>query len=691
MDYRFRPLWSREKQPYLPMKIIKFLFLFLSLLLYPAFLLAVEFPVSLTDTSGKEIIIKTRPARVVSLVPSITEMLLGIGVDTSLIGVTYHSTLPSVTTKKVIVGGFAHPSIKKIEKLQPDLIFCSSLQKDIISHFQGKVPLITLQANSIEESFDHILQLGKIFNAQEKAENIISEQMRLFKTIEKKTALINETNKLRVMRLMGRGSVMAPGDDSFQNEYIRGAGGIPPSFGRNGSIIPVTLEEWQNFNPQALYSCGDNSELLQFLQQPAWKDVEAVQENRIFSFPCDLTCRVATHQGNFVSLLAARLYPEEFSDPAQYVLNEGMVSERPIHVDLDYVTKTKIVESNIRDFRNKSVIVEFSKPMEILSTLAGQRKGISTVANHFFPPPSWGLGHNDGLASLEDHTLKALGFSKNESAFLFTGADMDNLAVVKKSYRDIDVYALVTAGVKSNALRMANDIGNFYPEAQFNDKMSNPDNDKPGTINIILLCNVSLTPRAMTKAIINVTEAKSAALQDLDVRSTPSPLLNQATGTGTDNIIVVQGSGVTIDRTGGHTKIGQLIAEAVYEGVIQATQRQNGLTTQRSIFHRLKERHIELYALAPSDKKLRQELETLLMEPSYADFLKMSLTLSDRHEKGTIVDATFFRQWCLSIATEIAGKQIRQLSPLAVDNLPVMIHDSLSALITGLHERRQNK
>ena len=645
-------------------------------------------PLSFVDSSGLQISISQKPERVVSLVPSITEILIGIGVDRSLIGVTYHSTLHSVTAAKVIVGGFANPSIQRIENLQPDLIFCSSLQKDIISYFQGKVPIITFQANSIEESFNHIRLLGELFNAQEKADKIISEQTRLLELIERKTALIDESKKLRVMRLMGRNSVMTPGDDSFQNQYIRKAGGIPPSFGRNGSIIPVTLEEWQIFNPQALYSCGDTSELRAFLQQPGWKEVEAVRENRIFSFPCDLTCRVATNQGSFVSLLAARLYSEQFSNPENFVLSEGIVNERPLHFDLDYVKNARIIGSNIRDFCNKSVIVEFSKPMEILSTLAGQRKGITTVANHFFPPPSWGLGHNNGLSSLEDHTLKALGLSKDESAFLFTGADMDNLSVVKKTYRDISVYALVTAGVKSNALRMATDEGKFYPESLFDKNKIVQSTDKPGTINIILLSNVSQTPRAMTKAIINITEAKSAALQDLDVRSTPSPLANQATGTGTDNIIVVQGSGVSIDRTGGHTKVGQLIAEAVYEGVLQATHRQNGLTTQRSIFHRLKERHIELYALTSSDS-LRQGLENLLMEQQYADFVSMALTLSDGHEKGMLPDTTLFHRWCLSIASEIAGNAIQELIPLSVENLPVMVHDSLSAIVSGLQGRSQ--
>ncbi|MBR9986561.1 MAG: adenosylcobinamide amidohydrolase, partial [Desulfosarcina sp.] len=73
------------------------------------------------------------------------------------------------------------------------------------------------------------------------------------------------------------------------------------------------------------------------------------------------------------------------------------------------------------------------------------------------------------------------------------------------------------------------------------------------TINIIVLANMRLTPRAMNRAIISATEAKTAALQDLDIRSSYTPMTNPATGTGTDNIIVVQGDGTRIDNAGGHT------------------------------------------------------------------------------------------------------------------------------------------
>ncbi len=93
-----------------------------------------------------------------------------------------------------------------------------------------------------------------------------------------------------------------------------------------------------------------------------------------------------------------------------------------------------------------------------------------------------------------------------------------------------------------------------------------------GTINIILITNASLTEAAMARALITITEAKCAALQDLGIESSYSPGLI-ATGTGTDNVIVVPGNGIRITYTGGHSKTGELIGRVVYESVKEAVTR----------------------------------------------------------------------------------------------------------------------
>jgi adenosylcobinamide amidohydrolase/ABC-type Fe3+-hydroxamate transport system substrate-binding protein len=658
--------------------------IFIFLLFLPGTLHAEHFAVSFRDSSSNKIVFHQRPQRVVSLVPSITEIIARLGAADVLHGITYHSVLPPETAGKNIVGGFLAPDLDRVAAQKPDIIFYAPLQKNVVRRFKGKMTLINLTPHSIAETYTQISIIGRIFGREKNAEQIISEEKDRLRLIKKKIDIIPPEKRQRVMRIMGREMIMTPGDDSFQNEYIRAAGGITPQFGRKGAIIPITKEQWQKFNPQVIYGCGDDRQILDILKEPGWQDVEAVRNNRILFFPCDLTCRAATHVGYFVSWLAAGIYGDSFGDPKNFVLPERVVARKPLTIDLDYVQRAEIIESDIKDFRNKTLALHFAGPMSVVSTLEGQRDNINTVANHYFPPPSWGLGHQQGLAALRDQTMAVLGFDPKNTSMLFTGADMDNIAIVGKKFRDMEVMALVTAGVTGNAVRMSFDTGSFY-EPDNRDKAK-----KPGTINIILLSNMKLSYRAMSRAIISATEAKTAALQDMDIRSSFSRSSNQATGTGTDNIIVVQGRGEPIDSTGGHTKMGELMARAVYDGVQKAVHLQNGIVPGRSIFQRLKERKIDLYRwsqqLNPAAAaSLQQEVEEVLMQKRYADFLKAVMAVSDDYEHGLIEETGSIDTWCQAIASEIAGHKITVRSENS--NLPPILTKGIAAIYAGIQGR----
>ncbi len=633
------------------------------------------YPVRFTDTAGCRVEIDKTPRRVVSLVPTITEMIMRLGAADAVVGVTYHSVLPPECAGKNIVGGFRHPDPAKVTALKPELIFYAGLQGEIPVKLAGTALLVNLESRSIEDAFAHLRLLGKIFAREKEAETIIAGEKRQMEVTAAKIAKIPLVKRKRVMRFMGRDTVMTPGDDSFQNEYIRAAGGIAPVFGRSGNIITVSLEEWQGFNPQVIYGCGGDRRILKLLQRPGWRDVDAVKNRQIYFFPCDLTCRAATHSGDFISWLAARLYGNEFENPANNVLPEKIVSRRFLSLELEYLKQAQVVESDIRDFRNRTLVLDFKRPLRVVSSLEGEKQGTERVANHYFPPPSWGLGHDRGLAGLRSHTLKVLGLDPAKTAMLFTGADMNNLAVVRKNFRDLTVYALVTAGVRSNAIRMAEDIGRYY---------------EPGTINVILLSNARLSRRAMTRAIISATEAKSTALADLDIRSSYTPLLNRATGTGTDNIIVVEGEGIPIDKTGGHSRMGELIARAVYQGVIEAVYRQNGLVADRPVFQRLKERKISIFSLAMQAApkgmagEMQREIERLLLQPEYAAFVESCMAISDDYQRGLVADLDFVDVWCREVAARIAGHEITgSFTVHGLDELPPVMRQCLGALLCG--------
>jgi len=342
----------------------------------------------LVDASGRTHRFDQPPANIVSLVPSVTELLFRIGAGDAVAGVTYHDVHPPQAAAKPVVGGFFAPSLDRIAALQPDVVFLDDIHQPVIDAFAGKDQprLVQLPLATFEELYRFIRALGQVFDKATAAETLIREIKADLVHTAQKIAAIPAGNRRRVMRLMGRDRVMTPGDDSFQNEMIRKAGGIPPTLGRPGSVMPVTLEEWQAFNPQVLYGCGGDREMaMKLLERPGWGEVDAVKNGRIIYFPCDLTCRLASRSGHFVSCLAAQVYADAFAEqPA--VRPDGRTASRSLALALDYVADAEIVESAVNDYIHKTLLIHLNAPTAVASTLEGFREEIRHVGNSYSPP-----------------------------------------------------------------------------------------------------------------------------------------------------------------------------------------------------------------------------------------------------------------------------------------------------------------
>jgi adenosylcobinamide hydrolase len=139
---------------------------------------------------------------------------------------------------------------------------------------------------------------------------------------------------------------------------------------------------------------------------------------------------------------------------------------------------------------------------------------------------------------------------------MMTAASMDSFRMARESVQDIDVVILVTSGLSNP--RRAGDRAEYRKMAM--------QSEERGTINIIAMTSAILTKAAMVEALMIVTEAKSAALQDASIRS---PVSNKiATGTGTDALAVVSGHGPeTVRYCGKHVLIGEILGRLVTDAV----------------------------------------------------------------------------------------------------------------------------
>lgn len=203
----------------------------------------------------------------------------------------------------------------------------------------------------------------------------------------------------------------------------------------------------------------------------------------------------------------------------------------------------------------RHVHVGFTRPHRVLSS-AVLNAGLimaDRIINLKVPP------HNplDPIQTAPEKTIagycSAAGW-RGTVVGMMTAASMDSVRVAVQQTPTVQLAVIVSAGL-SNARRAG-------------DAADPPSLQSPpaGTINTIVLTNRCLTDAAMVEAVVIATEAKAAALQDLNIFS---PLSHQtATGTGTDAIAVVSGiDSYPLPFAGKHTLFGERLARAVIEAL----------------------------------------------------------------------------------------------------------------------------
>lgn len=239
------------------------------------------------------------------------------------------------------------------------------------------------------------------------------------------------------------------------------------------------------------------------------------------------------------------------------------------------------------------LVVELLAPYRVLSNSAhvgGQREDLRFLVNHQSCEATGDRERHEliaagGQVAYHRRVCGELGLDPDQTAVLGTAANMAYAAHRTAEFDDLRVDAFTTAGVAGNAAR-AGDPAAWSETDDGWRRVSPP----PGTINTILLIDCPVTPAAQARAIVTMTEAKSAALADLAVPSRYSPAI--ATGTGTDQFCLaapLDPSRRARESTSPHVKLGELIGTAVKESVEEALRWQNGLEASytRGLFHAL--------------------------------------------------------------------------------------------------------
>ncbi len=174
-----------------------------------------------TDQIGNTITLEAAPQRIISLVPSQTELLFDMGLEDRIVGITKFCVHPyHLKSTKKIIGGTKKVHIEKIKLLQPDIIIANKEEntEEIVAALQEIAPVWVSNIITIQDSLDMIAELGKLFAVRTQAQQWIDKinyALSDFKNFMKG----REVQKAAYF--IWKNPYMAAGGDNFINEMLK--------------------------------------------------------------------------------------------------------------------------------------------------------------------------------------------------------------------------------------------------------------------------------------------------------------------------------------------------------------------------------------------------------------------------------------------------------------------------------------
>jgi ABC-type Fe3+-hydroxamate transport system substrate-binding protein len=175
----------------------------------------------LQDQIGRILEFKKTPKRIISLVPSLTELLVDLGLEDCIVGITKFCISPTNLRKtKAIVGGTKNINVDKIKALNPDIILCNKEEnsKEIVEICERITTTHVSDIFTIDDNLELINQYGVLFSKEKEALEIITEIN--FKLTDFKEFIKNKETK-KVVYFIWKDPWMAAGNSTFIDHLLK--------------------------------------------------------------------------------------------------------------------------------------------------------------------------------------------------------------------------------------------------------------------------------------------------------------------------------------------------------------------------------------------------------------------------------------------------------------------------------------
>jgi iron complex transport system substrate-binding protein len=264
------------------------------------------------DFLGRRVAVPENPRRIVSLAPSLTEIVFALGRGDRMAGATRFANHPPEAAELPRVGSYPRPDLERILALEPDLVLATrdGNPREVVDRLDALgVPAYVVNPANLEQLFDTMIRLGDILDASETARALVRD----FRSrLEAVRAHWQGRERTRVFMQIGADPLVAVGGGTFLHELMEVAGGENVTADRN-AYPRVGMETVVALRPDAILvttmergiDFGNETR-----KWNAWPEIPAVRNGRIHLVDSDLYDRPTPRTILALEELVRILHPE---------------------------------------------------------------------------------------------------------------------------------------------------------------------------------------------------------------------------------------------------------------------------------------------------------------------------------------------------------------------------------------------
>lgn len=272
---------------------------------------------AVTDDAGRVVTLAAPATRIVSLAPSSTELLFGIGAGPQVVGRTTWCRYPAAALAVPVVGDGLDPNVEAVAATRPDLVvlYRSASNATVLTQLDHLgIPAVVLRQDRLADVARDARLLGALTGHATAGDSIAE-------IIDSITAAPLPPVRTRIAFLVWDSPPIVIGAGSFLDELGRRAGAENVFHDIAGASAPVSLESIAARNPDLIAIVEDSTAPATpaFAKRPEWRVIRAVKLKHILHLPGDLfgrpTPRAAAAVAEFAHLLP-RVVPKPAAKPA---------------------------------------------------------------------------------------------------------------------------------------------------------------------------------------------------------------------------------------------------------------------------------------------------------------------------------------------------------------------------------------